>query len=263
MKKVLIASASVLALMTSSALAADYIAPEPAGFNWTGFHIGVGGGAGYNTYDVDNEFFVPPWSPSIPEIITIDGDLGAWYGFGTVEVGADWQPDGAPFVIGVLGSYDFNGSSDAEVDSFTGEGDGDFTTADIEAELGDTWFLGARAGFAFHDTSLLYVLGGYTWAKGKVNSVIGFDTDDGDDFGEIDEDESVDGFTIGAGFEQMLTDALSIKIEYRHDFLDDIDWDEAPFDPEWGGVDFDNNMNGSADFSRDTIRGVLSWRFGL
>ena len=61
----------------------------------------------------------------------------------------------------------------------------------------------------------------------------------------------------------MLTDALSLKVEYRHDFLGDIDWDEAPFDPEWGGVDEDNNMNGSVDFSRDTVRAVVSWRFGM
>jgi outer membrane immunogenic protein len=270
MKTLLIGSVSALAIMAGSAYAADVVPPPPA-FSWTGIHAGIGGGAGYNTYDAKSEFDVSnPWSPLIPGEMDIKGnDLGSWYGFGTVEIGADWQPDGTPFVIGILGSYDFNGDNGAEASSNSSDPEGDCgpslidcgTTANIKAKLEDSWFLGARAGFAFRETSLLYVLGGYTWVDGKVKSLIGFNTEDGDDYGFIDKKDNVDGWTLGAGIEEALTDWISLKIEYRHDFLDDIKWSEAAFDPDWGGVDPDNTMHGRVNFDRDTIRAVLSLRF--
>ena len=263
MNKFLLMSTSALAIMALPAFAADVVAPEPVA-NWTAFHIGVGGGAGYNEYDAQSAFEISnPWETFIPDFIGIESDEGKFYGFGTIELGFDYQFDNSPFVVGILGNYDFNGKSDANANSFATSEDG-FITADINSELEDTWFVGGRAGFVIHDTTLVYGLGGYTWAKGKVNSLLGFDFDGaGDDFGFIDKDESVDGFTAGAGIETMLTESLSLKLEYRHDFLDSIKWNEAAFDPEWGGVDEDNTSSGEVKFSRDTLRAVISWRFGM
>lgn len=262
MNKFLLMSATALAMMAPPAFAADILPPAPT-TSWTGIHIGVGGGAGYNTYDAEALLDIGEWASFIPSTIDIESDQGKFYGFGTIEIGADYQFEDTPFVVGILANYDFNGSSDAESSSNSIAEDG-LITANIRSELEDTWFVGGRAGFVFNDTSLIYALGGYTWAKGKAEALLGFDFgEDGDDFGAIDEDDNVDGWTIGAGIEQLLTDSISLKIEYRHDFLDSIDWDEAAFDPEWGGVDEDNNIEGEVDFSRDTIRAVLSWRFGM
>lgn len=261
MKKFLLLSATALVAMAPAAFAADIV--PPAAPTWTAIHIGVGGGGAWNTYDANSELFIDPWSPVIPEFIGIDSDDGKFYGFGTVEIGADYQFEDTGFVVGILGSYDFNGSNSAETDSFSFAEDGAIG-GDIESELKDTWFLGGRAGFAFNDTSLIYALGGYTWAKGKVKSLLGFDFDGaGSDFGEIDEDDNVDGWTAGAGIEQLLTENISLKIEYRHDFLGDVSWNQAAFDPEEGEVDDGNTSSGKVNFDRDSIRAVLSWRFGL
>lgn len=263
MKKFLLLSATAMVMLAPTAFAADVI-PEPAPVsNWTAIHIGIGGGAGYNTYDAESNLFIDPWDSFIPDFIGIESDEGKLYGFGTVEIGADYQFEDTPFLIGILANYDFNGKSDAESSSFATSEDG-IIGAEIQSELEDTWFVGGRAGFVFNDTSLIYALGGYTWAKGKVKGLNGFEfIGDNDDFGEVDEDDNVDGWTAGVGVEQLLTESISLKVEYRHDFLDSIKWDQAAFDPEWGGVDEGNTSEGKVDFSRDTIRAVLSWRFGM
>jgi len=70
MNKLLLTTVSVLGIMASSAFAADPIAPEPVA-NWTALHIGVGGGAGYNTYDAYSLFDVGEWDSFIPDFIDI------------------------------------------------------------------------------------------------------------------------------------------------------------------------------------------------
>jgi|GEM_PF-556397 len=274
MRKVLLSAVSIasLGLALSVAQAADVI-PEPvAAPTWTGFHIGVGGGAGYNTYDAnslfekdffDDEGFPEDDGPN--NILSIDGDdLGAWYGFGTVEIGFDVQFDNSPIVLGILANYDFNGNSDADAQSAAVEQDAgdidEFYVSEIEAKLEDTWFVGGRIGVAFNEDTLIYALGGYTWAKGKVEAFHAYDDNDDDDAASIDEDENVDGWTVGGGIEHMLTENLSLKVEYRHDFLDSIEWDQRAFDPEWG-IDEENRHSGEVDFGRDTVRAVISWRF--
>jgi outer membrane immunogenic protein len=269
MRKFLLLTASVgaLGLALTAAQAADVIpepVPEPT---WTGFHIGIGGGAGFNTYEAESDFCADTGSQcedgdfesaNILMGISAD-DLGAWYGFGTVEAGFDWQIDS--FLIGILGNYDFNGDSSADAEAFSEEDDGDFTESTIEAEVDDTWFLGGRLGFIFNEDSLIYVLGGYTWADANVKSTHEFEIEDGgfDDRANIDEDESVDGWTIGGGLEHLLTENVSLKLEYRHDFLGDVDWDECGEDDD--GPDCENIATGEVDFGRDTIRAVISWRF--
>lgn len=259
----------------SAARAADVVAPPE--FSWTGFHIGAGGGAGWNLYDAETEFChddtinEPVFQcgdggdPSLRDFVDSlsADDLGAFYGLLTVEAGFDYDFGG--FVLGILGNYDFNGDNDAEAENNNTETDGDFTDHSIRAELDDTWFLGARAGFTTggifgnaNNTSLIYVLGGYTWANGKAETSLDFQCCAGDHSGDlaVDEDGSVDGWTLGGGIETMIWDAVSLKLEYRHDFLDDIDWDVCD-DEECG-----QRETGKVDFSRDTVRAVLSWRFG-
>ena len=259
----LTASVGAMELAFTVAQAADVI-PEaaPAAPDWTAFHIGVGGGAGYNTYNADSTALlfldaildqVPDGPPIFGDSIE-DDDLDAWYGFGTIEVGFDVQFDGSPFVIGILANYDFNGDSSADAESSSS-----FETLSldnrIEAELDDAWFVGGRVGFVFNDDTLIYGLGGYTWVDGQVKADAE-ETSTGFVSTHVDEEESVDGWTIGAGIEHLITANLSLKVEYRHDFLDEIDFDEAHAN---NGVIL--TQEGSVDFSRDTVRAVLSWRF--
>src|SRR5688572_17005856 len=115
MRKFLLLTAPVgaMGLALTAAQAADVIpepVPEP---NWTAFHIGIGGGAGFNLYDVEHDICHDDDNADCSD--GFDGgvfnlsadDLGAFYGFGTVEAGFDFDFGGG--VIGILGNYDFNG----------------------------------------------------------------------------------------------------------------------------------------------------------
>lgn len=292
MRKILLATASIAGLglaMSASAQAADVVAPEPVCV-WCGFHVGVGGGAGYNFYDASSDAVLSATlfdedgdqvgDPLNLLSNSIKGDdLGAWYGFGTVEIGFDFQFDNSPFVIGVLANYDFNGSNDAEATSDTSiipdipVGALVSLNNRVKAELDDSWFLGARLGFATglmdSQDTLIYALGGYTWVKGKVESdheldILGTEIPGSQ---HNDADGSVDGWTLGAGIEHLITENLSLKLEYRHDFLDDLTFggsthfEEVISGPDDAHIDLDVNQEGKVDFSRDTIRAVLSWRF--
>jgi outer membrane immunogenic protein len=260
-------SALGLGLGLSAAQAADVIAPEPVA-NWTGFHIGAGGGVGYNTYDAESEFYKDVDTGDGGDIFSeyflgIRGDdLGKWYGFGTVELGFDFQFDNSPLLIGILGNYDFNGKGRAEAETLTGEPDGDYSYSYIGAQLDDSWFVGGRVGFIMQESTLLYALAGYTWADGKVEAYHEFEDNDEDDAALFTDKKDVGGFTVGGGIEHLLTDNISVKVEYRHDFLDDIKWSQAAFDPQWG-IDDDNLHRGKVKFGRDTVRAVLSWRFNM
>jgi outer membrane immunogenic protein len=257
MRKALLLAVSMASLgLVLPAQAADVV-PEEA-FSWTGVHIGAGGGAGYNIYDVQSDaLFQKDFIFEDAQALSINADdLGKFYGFGTVEIGADYQFPDSPFLIGFLASYDFNGDSSADAEASHQEDDGDFSQSSVEAELDDSLFVGGRLGFVVNERTLLYGLGGYTWIDGKVKASHEFDEFFFGGESSIDKKESVDGWTLGAGIEHMLTDMFSIKLEYRHDFLDDIEWDESEFSPITS-----TETSGKVDFSRDTVRAVISLHF--
>jgi outer membrane immunogenic protein len=252
--------AALTAVMTTPVMAADVeIAPA---FSWTALHIGVGGGAGFNSYDAYSAFDIDAWDWAVPFFMDIESDQGKFYGFLTGEIGADYQFGDSPIVAGILASYDFNGSSKAGSD-FSSESSEDYQEGHLETSLDDTWFIGGRLGVVSHERTLWYGLAGYTGAEGTVETLLGFEGEFGDDYGYVKKSKQVGGLTLGAGVEHAFTDAISLKVEYRHDFLGSVKWDEASYDPEWDGVDDDNTSYGKASFDRDTIRAVLSFRLGM
>jgi len=121
------------------------------------------------------------------------------------------------------------------------------------------WTLGARLGFLSSPNTLIYGLVGYTWGQYGLDAGFSFDFDrrelaaldsgrgydSGDGFGA---DFDVEGWTVGAGIETMLTDNLSIKGEYRFTQFDE----EGIF--EFGPYGLD------AEPSVHTARAVLSYR---
>jgi outer membrane immunogenic protein len=263
MRKGLLLAVSLASLgLVLPAQAADVAVPQEE-FSWTGFHVGAGGGAAYNTYDAQSDALFA--KDSEVEIFNKDTsfdnsyDLAKWSGFGTVEIGADYQFHDSPFLIGFLASYDFNDDTSAHGESFTVEDDDDFSRSSIDAELDDSLFVGGRLGFVFNETSLLYGLAGYTWVDGKVKASHEFDEGAFDGAISVNKHESVDGWTIGAGLETLLSDIFSIKLEYRHDFLDDINWSESVVDD--GFITETSETSGKVDFGRDTVRAVISLRF--
>ncbi len=108
----------------------------------------------------------------------------------------------------------------------------DGTSADGGRALG----LAARAGVLAGPGSLIYLKGG--WENGR------FTFNDGTDTASANRD----GWTLGGGFEQMVTPNVSARVEYRHTKFDSF------------GVDLTNG-DASARFNRDRVMVGVNYRF--
>jgi outer membrane immunogenic protein len=183
MKKLLLAGASFAALVAGPATAAaDSAAPvyrRPvamvAPWTWSGFYLGVQGGAGWGASDgnatsssaVDSEGFssaIPLGSASYP--------LNGWHGGGTI--GYNWQI--GQTVLGVEG--DISGSKiDGRGDCTNAVGTLFVVRGTSSCDTNMTWFATqtARLGFAV-DHALWYVKGGVAEAHFNhdiTSSVVG------------------------------------------------------------------------------------------
>jgi outer membrane immunogenic protein len=195
MRTTLIAAAALLG-MGCAANAADLnaggslkdgpvYAPEAA---WTGFYLGLGGGGGAANHDI---------KANIEGLAAELNGLGADGGFGTVEVGYDRQF--GRFVAGVFFNYDFTDiNTSASISSFSASYD-----------LDGIWTAGGRLGYLVNQSTLAYVLAGYSEAHFTVspsNRYIG--------------DQTYSGFTVGGGLETHLGGNWFGKVEYRFIGLD-------------------------------------------
>jgi outer membrane immunogenic protein len=185
MKKLLLAGAALLSLMTAAS-AADLAArpytkapPLAPGYNWSGFYIGVMGGYAW--------------------------DSGTSGGFGGGTVGYNWQAPGSQFVFGI--EVDAAGSSlkDSLTDTIGGVA---FTVEDKIDALGSVT---GRAGVAV-DAALFYAKGGYAWADNKLSaSALGV---------TVSDSHVHSGYTVGGGIEYMFAPSWSAKAEYMFTHLE-------------------------------------------
>lgn len=115
---------------------------------------------------------------------------------GTIAIGYDRVVrDG--ILVGVFTDYTFgelDGTSSYDIPSSP-------PPNTVGLSIDNAWAVGARVGL-IRDSILWYATAGYTHAR--------LDTD-------VEElgDEGLDGYFIGAGFEKMLRDCWSLKVEYR------------------------------------------------
>jgi len=215
--------ASVVAVgFVGAANAADVPVVAPA--DWTGFYVGAGGGL--NSVSADEQGYgstrIQEYDPEDFSSSSNDrwqNDVEEWGGLATVEAGFDYQVD--QFVIGVAGSYDFVGIS-AETDS-----QGECTNSDTDQfpcttfsqgsfEIGDAWYLGARVGYLATASTLLFLSGGYTQAEVAHGGYHEYrESAKNYIWVSAGNEEWKQGYYLGAGIEQMLTEAISMKIEYR------------------------------------------------
>jgi outer membrane immunogenic protein len=247
MKKIALATAAATLLFAGSASAAD-LAARPytkapmaapiAVYNWTGFY--VGGQVGYGWRDDDNV-----------ERVLATGLPDGWRAnsqpsgvVGGVHAGYNWQA--GMFVLGVEGDvegsdvngtgfYRLNGGAPIldRVDSSTD------WQASIRGRVGiaaNNWLLYGTAGAAFTTINHTYV------------SVVGGN-------GALSFNNSLTGWTAGAGVEYGFTPNWSARVEYRY--------------TDYGTVT--NNVGtlfGAAATLQDqhitdsTVRGGISYRFG-
>lgn len=209
MKKVLLASAALVA-MTAAAEAADvvttpppsepYVAPQviPQTFNWSGFYLGGTGG-----YDWAQAKGVVNGT----SLGSDDYDGGKLGGF----LGYNYQFDNN-VVLGIEGEMDYNWNDN----KYNGVKVG----SDLEGSVR------GRVGYAM-DNALLYATGGWAIANAYV------------DGGGVDQDQVFNGWTAGVGLDYAFTDNLFGGLEYRY-----TDFGKKDFDGVLNGLegkDFTSN----------------------
>jgi len=207
MKKVLLVTASLIALgATAPAVAADlaarpYTKAPPmvaAVYDWTGFYIGANGGWGSsrNSWDA-----VPPNFALGPE-----GSHDATGGTVGGQVGYRWQAGTWVFGLEAQGNWaDFSGSNT----SLVFPGFRNHTNVDAFG-----LFTG-QVGYAVNNV-LLYVKGGAAVTSNtyRINTLGGALTG-------VTGDDTRWGGTIGAGLEYAFAPNWSVGVEYNHLFMQD------------------------------------------
>jgi outer membrane immunogenic protein len=204
MKKILLASAALLSLMTAAS-AADLAArpytkapPLSPAINWSGFYIGAMGGYAF------------------------DSENGGGFGGGTI--GYNWQFPNSQFVFGI--EVDAAGASIK--DSQTGFiGVLPITAEDKIDALGSVT---GRVGVAAN-AALFYAKGGYAWANNKLSvSVPGV---------VVASDSHIhSGYTIGGGIEYMFAPNWSAKAEYMFTHLESQTYTLGAFAFDSGTAEF-------------------------
>nr|CAD6611220.1 porin family protein [Rhizobium sp. Khangiran2] len=199
MKRTLILAASVAMLASTSALAADAVeyVPEapaavemPAAFSWSGPYLGVHGGYGWGSADVDG---------------VADGDFdGGRFG---AFAGYNWQMSNG-FVAGIEGDLNYDWNDDA-------------ITATTDLETGFSGSVRGRVGYAM-DRTLIYAAGGWTATNIETS-------------GAVEDDDTLHGWTLGAGVDYAFTDNMFGRLEYRYN-------DYGSGDLGGADVDFDQHV---------------------
>jgi outer membrane immunogenic protein len=236
----------------SGVMAADILAePEPV-FDWTGFYIGAG--AGWASADFDVEIETDP-APDFGEIS--EADLHDDGFLGTVQAGFDWQISEA-FVIGIMGDYTFVDLDDELANEVCYSGGcvaGDpFEGQIVGAGVDDMITVSGRLGILFDPSWLAYGLVGWTWADVE-NSYFEGCTDTPCDNIDFKVDDTADGLTVGGGLEGLITENLSLRLEYRFTNLDEVEHDaESDEACCTAATEVETDVH--------SIRATLNWRFG-
>lgn len=184
-------------------------------FTWTGFYLG--GQVGYGWGDSDFTDCCGPGSFSLEQ----DG----WFGGGFV--GFNWQKD--RFVFGIEG--DANG---ADFNDSVGD-----PTFKFESSVHALYSIRGRIGLA-HDRWLIFATGGWAWANVENEYT--------DITGRYSDDDTIDGWTAGAGVEYAFAPNWTARVEYRH-----YDFDDNGLPVSMPGF--------KQDFDVDTVSVGLAYKF--
>jgi len=220
MKKVLFAL-TALAAFAGSASAADLgarpyakapVAVAPA-YNWTGFYIFGGGGAGL--WAADSNVQTAPGAVAL----TRDQRLGGSGWFGTVGAGYDMQFAGR-WVAGIFGDAQFGDIRGSLSDPFIFGTEG-------RMKLETSWAAGARLGYLVAPNVLSYVNAGYSGSEWSGTSQSTLAAGGGPAFYTTPSFDR-NGWFVGGGVENNLdifgvtAPGWFMKTEYRSAFYDRI-----------------------------------------
>ncbi|GLS41652.1 membrane protein [Mesorhizobium tianshanense] len=173
---------------------------EAPAYNWTGFYVGGAVGAGASVHQID----VPPAG------LEFNG-LGGEGVFGELNVGYDH--DFGNWVAGVM--------VDARYSGMTSELKVPGGSINLDTDYG--FDVLGRVGMKVNESTLAYVLGGYSWQH--------FDLNASSPIGDIlDWDSS--GFSVGGGLETAMSSNVTVGLEYRYS-----QFSEKDFSSEIGAPD--------------------------
>jgi outer membrane immunogenic protein len=207
MKKILLgaialAAASAAALPASAAdmrmpTKAPLLAATPA-YNWSGLYLGVHGGAQW--LESETSFFYPPTPASgARDLRTTSAIIGA-------QIGYNWMLNPS-LLVGIEADLSWADHNDGAqlfrfaVDHFDGRNDLG-VQGSLRGRLGfvnNNWLFYATAGVAFGDTSSSTIV-----TRDTVGSLV------------TTKDETLAGWTVGAGVDVMLTRNWIAGVEYRY-----------------------------------------------
>lgn len=180
---------------------------EVPAYNWTGFYVGVAGGAG-------------------AAVTEISGGGASFNGLGSEgvlgEITAGYDHDFGSFVAGIQVAAHY---SDIKSELNLGFGS---NSLDFDATADYGFDLLARGGMKVNESTLAYVIGGYSWQNFEIEA-----SATGQGSQKVAEWD-VGGFTIGGGLETALTANTTVGFEYRYTQFEDADLFE--------GADVDTSM---------------------
>jgi opacity protein-like surface antigen len=209
MKSGIAAACCVIVAASGSVAHAQNGTPRPvqtvpfAATDWNGVYLGAHLGGGFGTDRVDN-----PYGPSIY------GDaIRMPKAFAGLQAGYNWQGVGSPWVIGVeadVSLLDADGTNTCLAYS------GQFVSANCRVRQHAMGSITARLGHTFgpQGRSLAYIKGGAAFLDDDVSM-----TTNAEDYLQQPSSEARGvrwGWTVGAGLEQRLSPAWSIKAEYGY-----------------------------------------------
>lgn len=166
-------------------------------YSWTGFYVGGALGAG-----------------AIADQINIGGTEFNGYGgegvFGELIVGYDHEINDT-WVAGIQVGGRYSGMTtvllEDPIDSYKGKADYGFDVL-------------ARVGAKVNESTLAYVLGGYSWQHVKEEmATVGF---------RDSRDWSVNGFSVGGGLETAVSSNVAVNLEYRYSRYEGQEYDIGP-----------------------------------
>ena len=223
MKKIVFALAAGTTALAAPAMAQNVGPVGP----FEGFHVEALGG--YDRVEAGSSI------DDMPQFDNDEGMDGFSYGVGA---GYDLKI-GERFVVGPEAEITWStGDTDFEDGNFGGFGIGDVSASrDIYA--------GLRAGYIVSPSTMIYAKGGYTNAKFDVNNAF--------EGTRYERDVDADGWRIGAGVEQAVTNNVFAKVEYRYS-----NYGRAEIDY---GADIPDSSRFDVDFDRHQVMAGVGVRF--
>ena len=175
--------------------AASFEAPA---YNWTGFYVGGGLGAGASVHQIE----IPPLAGAKFNGLGGEGVLG--------ELNVGYDHDFGSWVAGVM--------VDARYSGMTTELDIPGGSINLDTDYG--FDVLGRVGMKMNESTLAYVLGGYSWQH--------FNLDASQPVPFLPAKWGSSGFSVGGGLETAVSSNVTVGLEYRYsqfakkDFADEF-----------------------------------------